>query len=367
MAKDFKYTCLTYAQRCDDDTAPEFCLFHAPVGEILQWADIERLENHPRGAQRSLNPPKVRSVSRYLEDTANTIPTAVVIALDVPLDAVSNGRGKKAATLSINVGKSKTLPGVVIDGQHRLLGMNAADPTMHVNVVALLTDDENETAFQFLVINNKAARVATDHIKAILAEREDERLKERLRKARLSISSRYGFVSIADADEESPFHSQIDWVINRNGEKIIKPAAIETSVKDIQDRNVPELEEQDNLVEFYFTLWRVIKEEWPELWSEDSKLLSKVGIVCMTQYLTDSIISSYDLGELDVTDTDAVGSRVRHLIGMQRHEFWQGDWTSAGYDTQAGRRIIVESLVQIARNVRQKLGWKTDVKAISSE
>ena len=367
MPKRYKYDCLAYRQRPDHKTVPQFCLFHAPVGEVLEWADIERLEAAPGGAQRGLNDAKVRSVKRYLEDEANTIPTAVIIALDLPRNAVVKGVDNKSDTIRITSPRGNQKPGIIIDGQHRLLGMNEFDASMRVNVVALLTGDADETAFHFLVINNKAAKVATDHIKAILAERDDEQLKERLRKARLSISPRYGYVAMADGDEESPFFAQMDWPINRSGEKIVKPAAIETALKDIQDRKVPEFDDDDTLVEFFFTMWRAIKATWPNLWSANSKLLNKVGVVCMTQYLTNSIVSSYDLGELNVMNLNDIDGRVRQLLKMQKEEFWTVDWSSTSYDTQVGRKTIVDSLVQVSRNVRQKVDWKSDVEVLSGE
>jgi hypothetical protein len=104
-----------------------------------------------------------------------------------------------------------------------------------------------------------------------------------------------------------------------------------------------------------------------DLWNKDGKLLNKVGIVCTTQYMTNSIVSSYDLGDFDVTNMELVDDRVRQLLQMQKKEFWTADWSSAGYDTQAGRKAIVDSLVQIARNVRQERTWTEDVEVLSNE
>ena len=42
--------------------------------------------------------------------------------------------------------------------------MNKFSGDTLVNVVALLNPDEMEIAFQFLVINNKVAKVPADHI-----------------------------------------------------------------------------------------------------------------------------------------------------------------------------------------------------------
>ena len=109
----------------------------------------------------------------------------------MPEEAISENGG--ILRFSVNEGKKIA---TVIDGQHRLLGMARFSDDIRVNVVALLTDDTDEDAFQFLVINNKAAKVSTDHIKSLLFERNNESLKARLSKARLSVSQRYTFVGI---------------------------------------------------------------------------------------------------------------------------------------------------------------------------
>ena len=118
MPNQFEYPCLTYAQRPDRAETPKFCLFHAPASEVLQWADVERLEKGPGGAQRSKNETKIKSVSRFLGDQSNTIPTAVILSLDVPEDAI----GQNDGMLRFTVNEGEKI-GTVIDGQHRLLGM----------------------------------------------------------------------------------------------------------------------------------------------------------------------------------------------------------------------------------------------------
>ena len=69
-----------------------------------------------------------------------------------------------------------------------------------------------------------------------------------------------------------------------------------------QERKIPEFEDKDTLIDYFFTLWKEVKTTWRDLWVAESKLLSKVGIVCMTQYVTNSVASSYDLAQLDITN-----------------------------------------------------------------
>ena len=361
---EYTYDCFTFKQRVESNESPEICLFHAPVEQLLQWADIDRLETRPGGAQRSRNTTKVRSVHRFLEDTANTIPTAVVLAIDLPNNATKedlNGYTR----IRFEYDDDQPKPGIVIDGQHRLLGMREFDPNIHVNVAAILTKDPNEAAFQFLIINNKAARVPTDHIRALLAERDNPRLKQRLDKARLSIGTRYTFVSTADIDPESPFYNQVDWPTNREGEHVVKPQAIETSIRSIQDRKIRQFEDDETVIEFFFTVWRTIKSIWPDLWNADSSLLTKVGIICLTEYVTNSMVGSYDLGTFDLTNMDAVERRVRELLSYQSETFWTLGWPAKGYDTTAGRHAILDALIQISRNLREGLDWFEEVDVLS--
>src|ERR1700722_6690952 len=80
---NFRYECLVSLQR-QTPNAPTFLLFHAPAGEILQWAAIRRLEEEAGAPQRQTSPAKVRAIKRFLEtDGGNTIPTSVIITLDL--------------------------------------------------------------------------------------------------------------------------------------------------------------------------------------------------------------------------------------------------------------------------------------------
>src|SRR5262245_23548167 len=78
----FRYECLVTIQR-PQGGAPSFCLFHAPAGEILEWADIKRLEEEAGAPQRRTSPAKVKAIRRFLEkDQRNTIPTSVVLTIE---------------------------------------------------------------------------------------------------------------------------------------------------------------------------------------------------------------------------------------------------------------------------------------------
>jgi len=187
-------------------------MFAAKVGDILRWADIKPRVGKAGAPQRAVNNAKRRAVGRFFElDPKNTIPTGVIVNLDLPPDAfapIGDGSHPSAKVVTIRF-EEGSKPGFIVDGQHRVLGMNQVDPNLQVNVIALLGADEMEIAFQFLVINNKASKVSTDHIRALALDYKKEDLEERLRKGRLNLDLRFGFVGFADSDESSPFRGLI--------------------------------------------------------------------------------------------------------------------------------------------------------------
>lgn len=365
----FRYECLITKQQSATE-APTFCLFHAPVGEILEWADIKRLEEEAGAPQRRTSPAKVKAIKRFLEtDPRNTIPTSVILTIDVPLDRIKrvsvNGSGS-FGVIEVEVSPGSAKPGLVIDGQHRLLGMKAYAPATDVNVVAIIGATDMEKAFQFLVINNKASKVSMDHIRALALHYEEAALKTRLETARLTLDPNVGYVGLVNNEEDSPFRGMVAWPLTPEANRIIVPASIEASIGLIQQQKVRDFASEDVLLEFFYTIWRQIKIRWPDLWEANSRLLSKVGIICMTQYMTDALIGSYDLGRLDISDPEQVAKLVDEVLLNQERKFWKVPWTSTSYDTKVGRALIVASLVQIARNIRAGVPWYEDVELVDA-
>ncbi|MEI8379662.1 MAG: DGQHR domain-containing protein [Planctomycetota bacterium] len=313
----------------------------------------------------SRNESKIRAVRRFLGPIENIIPTAVVISLSLPADARIQEGG--VTKLSFEHAPNAEPIGLVIDGQHRLLGIESFNPEMHVNVVALLTSDLEEAAFQFIVINQKASRVATDHINNLLAQRNEVRFRARLASARLTIDRRYDLVELANEDPESPFHREIDWPTTPQETRLVKPAAVQIALRELEEREgVREFQDEDTLLDFFFAVWEEVKREWEDLWIADSKLISKVGIAAMTRYVADSAVNSFQLGELEITEPGAVKARVRALLAFQTPDFWTAEWSLTGKDNPAGRKSVADALVQINLNLRRGREWSTDIQLLNT-
>jgi len=365
--------CIMVDQR-KNGKAPRFALFAAPAGEIAKWAGIKRRVETKQGAQRALNQAKLSALSRFLQKhDENTVPPAITITLrvdDTQVRVIDQALNFHVVTLDVpDNAPDEEKPGMIIDGQHRLFGVMAYSPLCPVNVVALINADDLETAFQFLVINNKVTPVQPDLIRTLALDYKDADLAERLKSARLALSPNLAFVGIMDSDEDSPFRGLLSLVSvgGQPGERYVSPAAIENAIGTIQKREVPELKSEDALCEFFYAIWSCLKKDgWIELWKPESKLMTKSGIIAMTSFVTNALIAKYDYaGNLDVSDPEEVRKQVRSILEFQTPDFWKCEWTMKISDALAVREKIVDSLTKIHRNMRVDVAWHEDVDLVT--
>jgi len=370
---EFAIPCLKVNQR-NSQAAPQFALFAAPAGEIVQWAGIKRRTETQEGTQRALNRAKLNALSKFLEkDERNTVPPAITITLRVEpaqLQPIDAARNTYLITLDVPENAADNdKPGLIIDGQHRLFGINAYNPAYLVNVVALLNVNDLEAAFQFLVINNKVTPVQPDHIRTLALDYEEGALAERLKTARLALHANLQYVGIMDTDDNSPFRGIIGLVSadGQQEEKFVPPAAIENAIAIIQKKEVRELKSDDSLCEFFYAIWSILKQDaWSELWTPKSKLMNKVGIVAMTSFVTDALIAKYDFAsDFDVTDPARVREQVQLIVKHQTPEFWKSEWTMKVNDSAAVREKIIEALTKIYRNMRAGQAWNEEIDLVT--
>jgi DGQHR domain-containing protein len=339
---------------------PAFFAFSDTASEILKWADVKRTYDTRRGAQRLFSKSHAKSIKNFLLDDHNVIPTAVILALPkdtyvvekYDVTGVDLSSKTSFATLRISVdGVNKV--GTVIDGQHRLLALEGTPAPLLVSV--LLDVDTVEEAIQFVVINNKAKRVPSDLVKAIIAEMpvaDRGKFEKRVERIRLSLGSYHNALNILFSDNASPFKGLLDWDLNRKGKRIVKPLALETGLKRIMlDLRFPELD-LDDAVQIFASLWRGVKSAYSQtvnVWGPaPSKLLSKAVIVALTDYFVERINLKLEEG-FDPTDLDAVSKYSEDTIKGIPAEFWLITWARKSLDTSAGRDLIKEAISNMKR------------------
>ena len=364
----YLYEVFRFAQTADKRTH-KLVLFHAPVGEVLAWSEVGALTPTTAGHQRERRDAKVKAIGKFLSaDKRNIIPTAVVVAFSrrgttfSPSDGV-DGRG----TLSIVASPSSA---TIVDGQHRVYGMEQFNGSAHVAIVGLLTADDVETAFNFLVINNKSTRVPTTHVKSVLAAMQKTALLNRLRGAGIAFDAEgIRDVDVINSDPDSPFYQTVDWSTTEVDSRMVQATALEASLAYLGNLSVPELEDRDVRRSFFLAVWKAIKETWPDLWVEGSRLISKVGIVCLTRFISETITTWADSDDLqiEVLDLEQVESLTRDIITEMDTQFWTQPWAekaSGGFDTKQGRDRVVMALTRLYRNGKRNLPWHTDIEII---
>jgi hypothetical protein len=239
---------------------------------------------------------------------------------------------------------------------------------MPVSVVAILDPTDVEVAFQFLVINNKATKVPPDHIKLLQVNFPDDELQSRLKTARMSVKHA-SLVVIVDSSDDSPFYHSVSWPVETGDEpaesdrrELVKPTAIEAALNYVASKDLPGLTEGDDArLTFFFAIWDAIHLQWPQLWVESSRLLSKVGMISMTQFIVDDLTPLVDRERLDAANYDHVLNEVTDVIKVMDPEFWTADWKLASLDTSAGRQIVYDAIQKLRRNGQRGLPWYDEI------
>ncbi|HEY4211613.1 MAG TPA: DGQHR domain-containing protein [Steroidobacteraceae bacterium] len=362
-----RYDALSFRQR--GAAGHVLVMFVAPVKEILGFAEVGALSPSTRGPQREQKEARVQAIAKFLAaNKSNTIPTAVILAFEKGRASFRNTGSQEVGVLSITAGS--TAAATIVDGQHRLFGINEADPSMEVAVVALLDADELERAFQFLVINNKASKVPATHTKALLADMKGTSLALRLKSARLAFDVEgINDVDLVNSDRDSPFYKTIDWTTTPKANRMVQATAIELSLDYLAGLGVSEYEDRDVRRSVFLVMWKTIRTHWKSLWKKDSRLVSKVGIFCLTRFIADRITSWADSDDLDiqVTDLEQIEEHTRKIIQHMDPGFWTTPWAEkaqGGFDTNQGRDRVLQAITQLFRNGKREIPWYTDIDII---
>jgi len=380
MLKTATYFGCRVRQRADL-SAPQFFLFFARVKDVMRWAGIRRVAETPRGTQRLLRKPRAMAVARFLgASPRNTLPTGILLAFgsgtasftpvpakQLPKGGVDNGCDDQIAWgfLSFQFDPESSeheRPALIVDGQHRLHGAAAFLPeSVPVFVVAELDAPLEEQAFQFIVINNKAVRVPTDDAKAIIADLDEESLRDRL----LGAGVRYGGISpiLKELNEidRSPFKGKLRWAVTREGEKVVQLTAVEESLRYWRVQ-FPFLEEdEDSLLEAFMATWRGIRARFVDAWQEAHRFMKKVCLTAMNEFVADRVKFGWELDLIDVLDPSKVEEYAFKSVEGVPIDLWTREWTIHIQDNANVRSLIKEALGRVLQNTKLKRPWDHEV------
>ncbi len=164
-------------------------------------------------------------------------------------------------------------PALVIDGQHRLWGAANADREIWLPCVVLPNVDWVEQIYQFIVINEKAERVdssvLTDIFGSSLTRGEQERLKNRLVRARVDLEARVAAV-VAGRDPRSPFLDMVKLKLDGQATPVVRGFITDVTIRLLVDggaRATAGWRKDDDFYNYYVSGAFPDRAQW-ESWSD---------------------------------------------------------------------------------------------------
>lgn len=349
-----------FVNQRNNSESPKLFLTAIPAGVLKEWVAVVPTRTAPGGVQRMLSDAHVKSIKNFISaDSKNIIPTTITIALAEGRYVCDIGSDdSNLSILRIRTDSENQKPGILIDGQHRLEAFFEVDASIPLMCTIILGVDDLERALNFVVINNKAKRVPSDLVKAIVAEMpsaQQEIFKSRVRAVGLSLGEYSNALKILSDDGSSPFKDIVDWDINRNGIRLVKPLALEQSLRTLRNDLMVEVEiDMDEAIEIIAAMWRGVKtsDDYVRHWSAvDSKLLGKAGLVSTTGFLIEKLNARTEEGLIDVTNLGEVEAYCEEIMDKIPADFWSLDWDEKGLDTAVGHKLIRAAISQIRANV----------------
>jgi hypothetical protein len=277
-------------------------------------------------------------------------------------------------------------PGILIDGQHRIMGTQEFENVPFL-VTALPTAGWPELAFQFLVTNRTARRVAESLLISIvgqsLSKEQREEIEERLREANIRVGL-IEAVMKAHEEEQSPFYNMLAFGI-RNEPGFIDAAAMQGKVIQMwYERKPPVRELFDHMCEgksandrteywkseekwfdLFITFWSAVKERYEGTNVFSSELVDKNKKAPSSKLMTATVLKIFQETLLDfllqhlrqkhategmrisesVPDAGTFSKLVLRTLERLTPEFFT-EWKLTGFDGSKGARDDLEDAIR---------------------
>lgn len=374
--------------------AVDFFIFVANTTDVMGWAGVRRVGEHERGTQRLLKDARVHQIRKFFAvNIENTIPVSVTLAFEpgktlfqslnqeitncLHMDFLNSvGSKLEWGVLSFEfnpAAEDHERLALIVDGQHRLRGL-AEFAQQHgedipVLIAALIDADPNEQAFQFVVINKKADKVPTDNVKAIIASINEANLQDRLLKAGVNYGNISAILKDINDREDSPFYGLLIWPLTDDGQGKVQLSTIESCMRYIRSQIDDLKKDEATTYEVFMTIWKVVKEKFPDLWEVNDLFMSKVSINALNEFIVDKLTDAYENANIDIFTQSDVESQTRISLRPIPSDLWKMKWGVKIQDSAVVRDIIKDDLRKILQNVRSRANreWYEDLELLSRE
>ena len=264
-----------------------------------------------------------------------------------------------------------TLPGLIIDGQHRIFGAKEANEAeVRIPAVLLPRLDLAEQVFHFYVLNNKAKPLDKRQLRSIvstsLTKKEIDDLYARFRKSGLRADEAQWTYRIG-SDGGSPFKNLVslrlrgdaapidDNVMDQVVSRFIKMPRQYNSLK----RGVKwDSDDSDysHRLQLFYTVWSAVRDSYPIAWDKaargegNSQLFQKVALLQLQEYILRTLrFATQFTKESPLKSTEELYATVQTALRQIPEDFFLTEWKKKGLDTNKGRQYFLEQLEEIAQ------------------
>lgn len=300
--------------------------FVAPVSEIFEFSDIERIGRNEGGEligfQRHQVSNHIKEIRTYLSDETALLPNAVIVAF---LDGVTVKEINDQA-IEITIDTSKNKPGYIVDGQQRLTALAGANrPDFEVFISGLICKDYNQLRQQFVLINNTRPLPRTLIYELLpTINGLPERFTSKKFSARIVDRLNYSKDSVLQGQIKQ--HTCPKGIISDTAlQKIVSNSTSDGALRQILQEDNYEIKSYQLLNEFFSAVIDVFKPEWIGMIPKNSRLKHGAGLVAMG-FIMEHLYSN--------------GARTKDdfipgLIALKEYTSWtSGTWNFSITDTR---------------------------------
>lgn len=271
-----------------------------------------------------------------------------------------------------------SVPGLIMDGQHRIFGAKEAAENIVLPVVLIPGLKLSEQVFNFYILNNKAKPLDKRQLRSIISTSltggEISELYSRFNSSGLNADEAQwtyrvntdagspfkGLVSLKLEGDDSPIDDNVmDQVVSR----FIKLPKTYDSLKKGLNFNWDKSSQYDFKLELFYGLWSAVRDQFPKAWDlaasgpGNGQLFQKVALLQLQEYvlgLLKQVVlfqEASPLGSREGLYTDA-----RKALQRIPEEFFLKEWRKKGLDTSAGRALWLEQLTKVVAADGKNIG-----------
>lgn len=173
-----------------------FYLCSIPANVLLKIVSVTRRGQQAEGVQRELSEPRIKKIGDYCSDPDAIFPTPIVVSININANVLIDEEKHK-----IIIGNEDSVIGDVIDGQHRLWGIDRSSyaDSFALPVVFMFGLTTEQKAYVFSTINSNQVKVSPSLIYDLFD----------VARERSPHKTVHQIARVMNNSESSPFHNRL--------------------------------------------------------------------------------------------------------------------------------------------------------------